>query len=156
MFNYRMHPSNLRTIQAARIDYVSLANNHTLDFQQEGLVDTIRAVEEAGIKYAGAGHTTEAACTPATLRLPRAHSTNISYAIKVFAASDNPADWRQGPNFHLIDYTKSSKAHLKQIVSAHSHEPDLRTFSVHWGPNYAWRRQRKYENWRTSLWMNAE
>ena len=48
VFNYRMHPENVSALKAARIDYVSLANNHTLDFCEEGLVETVKSVREAG------------------------------------------------------------------------------------------------------------
>ena len=48
VFNYRMHPVNVSALKAARIDYVSLANNHTLDFGEEGLVETVKTVREAG------------------------------------------------------------------------------------------------------------
>ena len=35
----------------------SLANNHTLDFEEKGLLDTLEHLEAAGIRYAGAGRT---------------------------------------------------------------------------------------------------
>src|SRR4051794_7103372 len=35
VFNYRMHPANVQCLKLAGIDYVSLANNHTLDFSRE-------------------------------------------------------------------------------------------------------------------------
>ena len=55
VFNYRMHPENLRALEPAKIDYVSLANNHTLDFSEEGLNDTVRALTAAKVGFAGAG-----------------------------------------------------------------------------------------------------
>lgn len=139
MFSYRMHPFNLQTLRLAKIDYVSLANNHTLDFGTQGLADTVQSVKEAGLQYAGAGHSADGAFTPATLHLPRGDPMHQSHSVKVFAASDHPEEWKQVLNFHLFDYTKSSKARLKQIISTTSRDDDLRIFSVHWGPNYVWR-----------------
>lgn len=50
-----MHPRNLEVLQKGRIDYVSLANNHTVDFGVTGLQETVEAVRGVGIKFAGVG-----------------------------------------------------------------------------------------------------
>jgi poly-gamma-glutamate synthesis protein (capsule biosynthesis protein) len=36
-----------------------LANNHTMDYLSEGLADTIKALDSAGLRYAGAGQSKE-------------------------------------------------------------------------------------------------
>ncbi|HEX9877896.1 MAG TPA: CapA family protein, partial [Gammaproteobacteria bacterium] len=53
--NYRMNPANLPCVGAAGIDCCVLANNHVLDWGREGLLETLDAVKQAGIKTAGAG-----------------------------------------------------------------------------------------------------
>ena len=53
--NYRMHPGNIEVLTSAGIDFCSLANNHTMDWGREGLLETIRTLKNAGISYAGAG-----------------------------------------------------------------------------------------------------
>lgn len=51
-----MHLANLSPIlQAAGVDYAGLANNHTLDFGVEGLLETLRTVGDAGFGFAGVG-----------------------------------------------------------------------------------------------------
>lgn len=40
----------------AGFDHVSLGNNHSYDYLEEGLASTIAAVEEAGLAWSGAGH----------------------------------------------------------------------------------------------------
>lgn len=47
----------------------ALANNHTMDFGPEALLDSIRRLSEAGIASAGAGPDLEAALAPATLQV---------------------------------------------------------------------------------------
>ncbi len=42
-------------IKAIGADFVTLANNHILDQGEQGVVSTIKALEQAGIAYAGAG-----------------------------------------------------------------------------------------------------
>ena len=53
--NYRMHPENIPSLTAARIDVCSLANNHVLDWGYPGLVETLESLKKANLKTAGAG-----------------------------------------------------------------------------------------------------
>ncbi len=43
-------------------DVVTLANNHMMDFGDEGLVQTITVLDEIGLKHVGAGSNLESAC----------------------------------------------------------------------------------------------
>jgi poly-gamma-glutamate synthesis protein (capsule biosynthesis protein) len=52
-FSYRTHPDNINCLTAANIHHVSLANNHTLDFQIKGLEETCETLDKAGISYVG-------------------------------------------------------------------------------------------------------
>jgi hypothetical protein len=71
-FNYRCHPTNAAAILShARVDFAALANNHTLDFGPEGLVETVWTLKRERIGFAGAGETTEEAISPTILSLPR-------------------------------------------------------------------------------------
>ena len=68
--HYRMHPSNIACLTAARLDVCVLANNHVLDCGREGLVETLHALDRAGIKTAGAGCTLADARRAVTLKIP--------------------------------------------------------------------------------------
>ena len=52
-FNYRMHPQNIDILTNAQISYVSLANNHILDYGVKGLLDTINHLSKSNIAFAG-------------------------------------------------------------------------------------------------------
>src|ERR687893_1401826 len=67
VFHFRADPLAVEVLRAARVDACSLANNHTLDFEEEGLLDTLAHLETAGIRYAGAGRDGEEAARPALL-----------------------------------------------------------------------------------------
>ncbi|KAJ5952352.1 uncharacterized protein N7479_010765 [Penicillium vulpinum] len=144
VFNYRMHPANLAPIlHAGGIDYASLANNHTLDFGTAGLTETVQTMQQANIAYAGVGETAADARRPAVLHLPRASETvedeQRRYAVHVYSASDHPRVWAEVPGFNLFDYTRDTRARVKEmLVDAEGSKPALKVFSVHWGPNYAW------------------
>lgn len=60
-FNFRTGPNSLLALKEAGFHMVSLANNHTMDYGEEGLVDTLNYVKEAGLNYVGAGRNSEEA-----------------------------------------------------------------------------------------------
>ena len=56
-FHFRSDAKNVETLTVAHMDAVSLANNHALDYDYEGVLHMIHTLQEAGIHYAGAGAT---------------------------------------------------------------------------------------------------
>ena len=52
-FNFRMHPYNVEILKIANISYVSLANNHILDYGKKGLLDTMHHLAKSDIAFAG-------------------------------------------------------------------------------------------------------
>lgn len=53
MVAFRSPPSYNRILKEAGFDLMSVANNHSFDFNTKGLVDTIHNLEKAGIKALG-------------------------------------------------------------------------------------------------------
>lgn len=147
VFNYRMHPANIECLKVRKLDYVSLANNHTLDFGRSGLFETVEVLERAGIAYAGAGRTVSEAQRPAVLHIPSSRSQSSGqdpqrHEIHLYSFSDHPSDWEQVPEFNLIRYTEAHQTKMKDILTCKhpdlSSKPALKIVSIHWGPNYAW------------------
>lgn len=54
-FLFRADPKLATTLRSNGFDVVSLANNHTLDYGREAMLDTIEAVRRAGMTPIGAG-----------------------------------------------------------------------------------------------------
>ncbi|MDO9108452.1 MAG: CapA family protein, partial [Coriobacteriia bacterium] len=52
---FRGDPRGIESLKAAGFDFLSLGNNHVLDYGPEALADTVAALDTAGIGYAGAG-----------------------------------------------------------------------------------------------------
>lgn len=52
-YAFRSPPAFADYFKTAGIDFLSLANNHSGDFDDEGLQQTMKALDGAGIKYAG-------------------------------------------------------------------------------------------------------
>jgi poly-gamma-glutamate synthesis protein (capsule biosynthesis protein) len=63
-YHFRAPATAYEALAAAGIDVISLANNHTLDYGQVGLADTLDSAEAAGMPYVGAGRDAEHANSP--------------------------------------------------------------------------------------------
>ena len=61
----RAHPYWGQTLEAGGFDLVTLANNHALDYGQEGLSETVETMGATGIAVVGAGRTAQDARRPA-------------------------------------------------------------------------------------------
>ncbi|KAF7596351.1 hypothetical protein BBP40_002095 [Aspergillus hancockii] len=139
VFNYRMHPANLQVLTEAKIDFVNLANNHTLDFGVKGLAETIERVRSLGVAFAGVGSKAGGGREKAVLSLPR-DGDGGQYKVHVYSGSDHPRDWASIPFFRYLDYGREMRAELKRVlVEGEGEKPGLKIFSVHWGGNYCWR-----------------
>ena len=99
VFHFRARPEAVAVLQAANVQCVSLANNHTLDFRRAGLLETLSHLEGAGIPYAGAGLDLDAARAVAVidvgdLRLGMAAFTDNEppFAAAASPTAPRPAD----------------------------------------------------------------
>jgi poly-gamma-glutamate capsule biosynthesis protein CapA/YwtB (metallophosphatase superfamily) len=135
-FHFRADPSRaLRVLRAARIDACSLANNHTLDFEEEGLLDTLEYLDDAGIQHAGAGRNREEAARPAILDGPDGEK------VALLAFTDNEPAFAAGVGRPGTNYLPTSlEAEVLDrveaaIAGARGAGADTILFSNHWGPN---------------------
>jgi hypothetical protein len=64
-FSYRVHPTFAMPLARAGINILTLANNHLVDCGRDGVLETIDAVEAAGIARIGAGRNATDAHQPA-------------------------------------------------------------------------------------------
>jgi poly-gamma-glutamate synthesis protein (capsule biosynthesis protein) len=69
-----------KDMKAMGVGMVSLANNHATDWGPEGLLETARLLDEAGIAHAGAGRTLKEARQAGILETPKGRIALISVA----------------------------------------------------------------------------
>ncbi len=137
VFHFRADPPAIEVLRAARVDGCSLANNHTLDFEEQGLLDTLKHLEAAGIPYAGAGRNREEAAQPALLE---AHLGNGS-RVALLAFTDNEPPFaagsdRPGTNYLPVSLEPEVLSRVEAAVAAAREAgADTVIFSNHWGPN---------------------
>lgn len=63
-FTFRAKPGYVSYLQDLGVDIVSLANNHTYDYGEQALLDTLQTLNDAGIPYVGAGINIQEAAAP--------------------------------------------------------------------------------------------
>jgi poly-gamma-glutamate synthesis protein (capsule biosynthesis protein) len=77
VFHFRANPEAIDVLKIAKIDYVSLSNNHVLDYDVEALEETLELLDKNGILHSGAGRDLNEAMQPAIIRY-RVNSKKIS------------------------------------------------------------------------------
>lgn len=63
-YTFRAPTQAVSLLNDMGVDVVSVANNHTFDFGETGLLDTLTTLENAGMPYTGAGRNIEEAAQP--------------------------------------------------------------------------------------------
>src|SRR5918995_6146127 len=135
VFHFRAQPSAIETLRAARIDACSLANNHTMDFEEVGLLDTLEHLDAAGIRHAGAGRDLEEAARPVVLDAPDGEK------VALLASTDNEPFFASGMGRPGTNYLPTSldPEVLNRVEAAiagvREAGADTILFSNHWGPN---------------------
>lgn len=138
VFHFRADPSlAIPALQAAGIQLCSLANNHILDFEEQGLFDTIHHLQVAQIAHAGAGRNLARARLPALTQVKR----NGSVKVALVAFTDNePAfaagNEHSGSNFLEISLRDEAIESVREAIDqARAEGAQVVIFSNHWGPN---------------------
>src|SRR6266566_4103575 len=138
--HYRMHPQNVGCLSAGRISACALANNHVLDWGYDGLSETLKTLDAAGIAHAGAGNDAEEAMQPAVL------DTAGNGRLLLFSfgsrTSGIPEDWKAtsiSPGVNLLyDFSESTAARVADQIRAYQQPVDLIIVSIHWGSNWGY------------------
>jgi poly-gamma-glutamate synthesis protein (capsule biosynthesis protein) len=68
-FNFKADPESVQVLTQGGIDLVNLANNHTMDYEEPGLVETMATLDKAGIKAVGAGRDLKEARRPTIIEV---------------------------------------------------------------------------------------
>jgi poly-gamma-glutamate synthesis protein (capsule biosynthesis protein) len=135
-FHFRADPDwAVPALEAAGVDYVSLANNHVLDYRAAALRDTLDHLDDAGIAHAGAGENETAAREPAVIEVDGLEVAVVSF-------TDNTPEYAAAataPGTAHVEFDAGSEATRRvvgrAITRARERDPDLLVASLHWGPN---------------------
>ena len=111
-------PNLLDGLKSAGFDAVSLANNHTLDFGKAGLEQTITALKERDIGYAGAGLDLLSAKQPLTIS-GNPNFVLLSYYGKKMGTSDRQGYTNGAQLERILEDIKQARKNAVVIVAMH-------------------------------------
>jgi poly-gamma-glutamate synthesis protein (capsule biosynthesis protein) len=137
-FYFRADPEpGIAALASGNYRCVALANNHMLDFGEEGLLDTRRHLADAGIAFAGAGRNADEAAAPVVFEAGgvKVGFVSITNTVRSFAAKAA----RPGTNYWKIRSDRANLGRLATLVHELRRQgAGVIVLSVHWGPNYRW------------------
>lgn len=130
VFNFKAYPDRVKTLQAGNITVANLANNHGLDFSEEGLLETIKVLDQANIKHVGAGLNMADAQNPILMNVK-------GVSIGLIGFTDNEPTWKAGNNkpgtnyIHIVRDIDEIVSQIKRLRP----QVDILIVTTHWGPN---------------------
>ncbi len=136
MFHFRSDEKNVHSLLAANIHLVSLANNHVLDYEDEGLLRMLEVLNQQKIAHAGAGKNLSQATQPAICKLKDG-------TVGLIAFTDNEPNWEAQQNKPGIFYVPTEISdhraqNLLREIKKLRQEVDFVILSAHWGSNWGY------------------
>jgi len=149
VFHFRAQPRAIEVLKAGGVRYVSLANNHVLDYGPDALRDTLDRLDRAGITHAGAGEDLVQARQPA-----RFHAAWL--AISAFSLTDNEPPFgatagRPGTCHIDPDTCPGPWPDASEIAAERATGADLVVVSAHLGPNMVRRPSGRLRQYKQAL-----
>jgi len=124
---FKGSPDVLPSIRNAGFDVLSLANNHALDQGVEGMLDTMKYLDEAGLSHMGAGNNDTEAFTPVIKEVRGIKVAYIGLSRVVPFSS-----WKADKNVAGLAETYDTRRATEAIAKAKK-EADIVVVMVHWG-----------------------
>ncbi len=126
-FNFRCDTDALPSARQAGVDVANLANNHSLDFGREAMLDSIVNLREAGIDPVGAGVDYDQAYTPALLEIKGWKIAVLGFGGVLPSRSWLATDSRSGIA------SGDDRADMVAAVERAAEVADLVIVTIHWG-----------------------
>jgi len=122
-YTFRVDPVAVGSLTYGGIDVVSLANNHSLDYGPEALMETLSLLDKAQIAYAGAGPDLSAARRPALFSARGIKVAFLAYSntypIEFYATRSRPGTAAGEDGFIAQDVKEASRISDLVVVSFH-------------------------------------
>lgn len=126
-YTFRVNPKYVKAFQDMGIDIVTLANNHSMDFGEEALIDSFTTLNNAGILYSGAGNNLSEARDIKYIEIQDKTFAYLS-ASRVIPETG----WNAGANKAGM-LTTYDPANLVEDIKAAKENSDFVVVYVHWG-----------------------
>lgn len=139
-YTFRASPEYVKVFQDMGVDIVTLANNHALDYGTDALLDTFTTLEEAGIKYVGAGKDLDRASQIQYFEV-NGHRIAFIGASRVLPIVEWYATATRPGMLSTYDPTNTCK-----LITEAKKQADYVVVFVHWGVEYKERPETYQQN----------
>lgn len=126
-YTFRVDPKKVSLFQDMGADMVSLANNHTLDYGVDALIDTLDTLQNANIVYGGVGKDLEEAKTTRYFEI-QGKKIAILCASRVLPVAEWAATDRSVGIFSAYNPTT-----LVEEIKIANEQADIVVVYLHWG-----------------------
>jgi hypothetical protein len=127
---FRSNPGTENALKWAGFDIINLANNHTYNFEAEGLLNTLKYLNDVGIQYVGAGENAEQAYAPLYFS-----KNGINFALLSYEAMDIvPADYEATELKPGIAFMRINR--MQEAVVRAKTQADIVIVAMHAGEEY--------------------
>ena len=135
-FTFCSRPEVVKGMARAGFDVFALANNHSGDYGNEALLQTLEVLKQNGIKFCGAGKNITEARKPAIAKVKRSTvpdekgktfaflSYSRTYPFEFFAEANKPGTANGLPGYFMRDIKKAKE------------NADFVVVAFHWGGEY--------------------
>ncbi|MBF2025420.1 MAG: CapA family protein [Oscillatoriales cyanobacterium C42_A2020_001] len=125
-FNFKAEPESVEVLKSGGVDIVTLANNHSMDYDAEGLKETLSTLEAAGIESMGAGHDLTHARRPQIVDVKGQRIAYLAYWGEEYGAEANK------PGVNNI-----REERIAEDIRAIRDQVDWVVVNYHWGQELA-------------------
>lgn len=132
---FRADPSSVKGYLCAGFDLLTLANNHTMNYQVPGLTSTIKALRAANIAFAGAGKNISIAHTPSIFEVKGKKVAFYAYNDKGIPPGFHGEATANEPGIAKMD-TETVKNDVKNALDKTGYGADYVIVSMHAGREY--------------------
>ncbi|HLO52028.1 MAG TPA: CapA family protein [Kamptonema sp.] len=125
--NFQADPESVKLLTTGGVDIVTLANNHTMDFLEPGLVETIETLDKAGIRHLGAGRDAKEIRRPQIIEVKGQRIAYLSYNDNnVHATGDGKAGTNSRHNEQVAEDIRAIRSQVDWVI-----------VNYHWGVELA-------------------
>lgn len=118
--NLKINPQCVKGLKKLGINFVTLANNHILDYGESGLEDTISTLQREGICFSGAGKNKNEARIPFYIYLGKKKIGVFCCAESEFSiATENTAGANGFDPLYSLDYISDAKKECDYLIVLH-------------------------------------
>ncbi|MHC1694477.1 MAG: CapA family protein [Eubacteriales bacterium] len=130
-YGFRTSPDKLDALKGAGIDIVSCANNHVRDYGTDAFSDTMKWLDEYGIKHAGIGQN---AAQAQGLTVLDAAGYKVGY-MAMTSIIPKP-EWIAGEDSPGLSALRGNTSEIISRIRDYDKRCDILVVSLHWGVEY--------------------